>query len=364
MHAELPMDLYLPPGTEVDRYVIQQLVGEGGTAVVYRIHHPVLDAQYALKLLHRHTPSLKRRLLEEAKMQSRLHHPNIVQVLDVIEVDGQLGMVMEYVDGPSLECVLEHRRLELVEVDRLVEQIFTGVARAHRLGVVHRDLKPANILLAPEGGRLVAKVCDFGLAKSLRSGRDSATQSGCTMGTPLYMSPEQVRDAKRVDERSDVFTLGAIVYEMLSGVHPFRGGTDALSTLQTVANAHYVPLEDVVPHLPTRMLRAVSSALQVDPDERCSSVEQLRAIWLGDSQQFAFGWEEDLVRIAEELSPSRRDGFGGTPSTVSPSAAQHASSVAESPLGPSAGALYAAAFAGGLVPVTLALALLTWWSWV
>lgn len=305
MHAA-NLDALVRPGTRIDRYVVDQRLGEGGTAVVLLVRHHTLGTPYALKLLHRRTRNLRERLIAEARLQSRLQHPHIVQVLDVIEYDGQPALVMELVEGPSLERLLGHRRLELAQVDRLADQILDGVAHAHAAGVIHRDLKPANVLLMVRGGTLVAKVCDFGIAKSMAEGDTSLSNTGCSLGTPRYMSPEQIRDAKNVDARTDVFALGTMLYEMVAGVHPFES-RDAWTTMQRVAEADYAPLDQHVPHLPKRMRRAIEGALRADPDERIPDVAGLHAIWRGDSQAFVIGWADGLIGDAERLAPVRMD---------------------------------------------------------
>lgn len=317
MHA-LHLDSMLRPGARIDRYVVEQVLGEGGTAVVVLVHHHRLGTPYALKLLHRRTPNLQERLVAEARMQSRLQHPHIVQVIDVIEHDGQQGIVMELVEGPSLERLLDHRRLELAQVDRLVDQILDGVAHAHSAGVIHRDLKPANVLLAPRAGTLVAKVCDFGIAKSTDGPALSSTRTGSALGTPRYMSPEQIRDAKHVDERTDVFALGTMLYEMVAGVHPFAETRDMWSTMKRVADASYPPLDQHAPHLPDRMRRAIEGALQAQPDDRIPSVAALHATWRGDSQAFVLGWADELLTDAERLKPIRRDMESSDAPTIYP----------------------------------------------
>lgn len=305
MHALPELDNCLRPGAEIDRYVVEQVLGEGGTSVVYLVRHRRLGTHYALKLLHQRSHSLVERLLREATLQSRLQHPHIVHVLDVVEHNTQPGLLMEFIDGPSLEQLLAHRRLDLAQVDRLAEHMLAGVEHAHREGIVHRDLKPANVLLSPRGGQLVAKVCDFGIAKTLDPGGTTTTRTGCKLGTPQYMSPEQLRDAKRVDQRTDVYALGTMLYEMVAGVHPFAGERDAWVTLQRIAAGHYNLLEEVAPHAPERMHLAVKLALKPNPEDRVGTVSELRALWSGDSQRFVLGWEDDLLATAEELSPKR-----------------------------------------------------------
>ncbi|MCA9568497.1 MAG: serine/threonine protein kinase [Myxococcales bacterium] len=302
MHA---LHLLPQPGMTIDRFVVDRVLGEGGTSVVLEVHNARLGTSYALKLLHTRSMSLQERLLREARLQGTLQHPHVVQVLDIVEHQGQLGIVMERVDGPSLEEVLSQKHLRLAQVDRLAEQILAGVAFAHGAGIIHRDLKPANVLLSTRGGQLCAKVCDFGLAKHLDGDAISATRTGCTLGTPQYMSPEQIRDAKRVDARTDVFALGTMLYEMVTGVHPFAGEKDAWATLRRVSEGRHVPIRERMPHIPDRMARAITEALEPDPAQRTPSVATMLATWKAESQAFELGWEDDLLETAERIAAGR-----------------------------------------------------------
>ncbi|MBA2320108.1 MAG: serine/threonine protein kinase, partial [Deltaproteobacteria bacterium] len=208
----------LAPGTEIDRYVVEEVIGRGGMAVVYRVQHKKLGTSHALKVLLIPAPAIQERMLQEGRVQATLRHPNVVNVTDVIDVNGSYGLVMEFVDGPALDRHLwQQKHLSLEEAEIIGRGILAGVAAAHAQSMIHRDLKPANILLArSERGDLVPKVTDFGLAKILRGtslDTASATRTGHTMGTPQYMAPEQIRNAKTVDERADVFSIGALLYE-------------------------------------------------------------------------------------------------------------------------------------------------------
>src|SRR5262249_51361093 len=143
-------------------------IGEGGTATVYRVRHRVLGTWHALKVLHLSSERIRQRLMQEARVQAELRHPNVVGVTDVVEVDGEPGLVMELVPGVSLEILLGSSRLTLAQVDDLARGIFAGLAHAHAHGVIHRDLKPANVLLKPgRDGSVTPMVTDFGVAKVL-----------------------------------------------------------------------------------------------------------------------------------------------------------------------------------------------------
>lgn len=264
----------------VERYRVEGVIARGGMAVVYRVKHLQLGSTHALKLLHGLDPLVRDRLLREGRVQADMRHPNLVPVTDVVAVGGQPGLIMDFVRGPSLDVLLARRRLTLEQIDLLAQGILAGVAEAHRHGVFHRDLKPANILLEVGSDRLIPKVADFGLAKVLHGQDDLRTRSGVSLGTPAYMAPEQIRGARHVDQRADVWSLGAVFYEMISGVRPFDG-PDNLAIMQAVGLGRYRPLRDFVPGVPDRMERAVVGALHVEPGDRFADCGDFAVAWLG-----------------------------------------------------------------------------------
>ena len=235
----------------------------------------------ALKLLDNMSDVQVRRLMVEAGIQIDLRHRNVVEVYAVLSEGEHLGLVMEYVDGPTLTSVLQRRRLTFDELDSLAQGILRGVRAAHRRGSIHRDLKPSNILLQRTEKGLVPKVTDFGLAKVLvnRQRGRSITQSGQMMGSPPYMSPEQIRNSKKVDARADVFSLGVILYQMATGDRPFHR-EDIIELFACISSGTYAPAQDVVPELPLRMASAIDGALLVDIGARIQSVEEFLDIWL------------------------------------------------------------------------------------
>jgi len=274
----------LDTGTVVDRFTVQSVLGEGGMAVVYLCRHNQLGTMHALKVLTMSSRAIRERLVQEGQVQAMLRHRNIVAVTDIITLNGAPGLVMEYIEGPSLDELIEKTPLSFEQADVLAEGILAGVGHAHAQGLIHRDLKPANIMLALEGSSLVPKVTDFGLAKLLEAspGR-AATRTGSTMGTPHYMSPEQVSDSKNVDHRTDVFALGAILYELVCQQRAF-GGENLLQIFSAVAQAKFIPPRQLRPDLPDRMERAILGALEPDRDKRIQTVAELRAVWTGQAQ--------------------------------------------------------------------------------
>ncbi len=271
-------------GEVIDRYVVECLLGRGGMAVVYRVRHRQLGSLHALKVLTMPSAGIRARLLQEGRAQARLNHPNVVTVTDVVEVRGAPGLVMECIEGPSLRDLLLSGPLSTGQALDLGTDIIRGVAAAHRLGLVHRDIKPGNILLAVRPDGLVAKVGDFGLAKLLGGeGVDSAarTRSGVMLGTPAYMAPEQIEDSRSVDARCDVFAIGAVLYEMVTGERAFPGES-VIEIAYRICNGQLIPPSHVDPSLPEAMEAAILRALRREPSERTPDCAALLVDWAGD----------------------------------------------------------------------------------
>ena len=301
--------MQLTTGSVVDRYTVDGILGEGGMAVVYRVRHNQLGTHHALKVLTIASAQIAKRLVQEGRVQATLRHPNIVAVTDIVDLGGSPGLIMELVNGPSLDDFLVRESLSLEQVDALAAGILAGVASAHAQDLIHRDLKPANIMLSITPSGLVPKVTDFGLAKLLTGGGESSsTRTGSTMGTPHYMSPEQIRDSKNVGLPADVFSLGAILYEMVTQQRAFEG-EDLLAIFNAVANGEYTPVRELRPEIPDRMERAIVGALKVDLADRIASVAELQAIWAGgETAAFpapvAGPWDAAVMAKANQLSAS------------------------------------------------------------
>jgi tRNA A-37 threonylcarbamoyl transferase component Bud32 len=256
-------------------YEVQELIGSGGMSSVYRARHKGLDRLVALKVLRREQidPGLAlQRLMKEARVLSRLDHPNIVRSIDYGEAGELVYFVMELVDGRSCKQVLIDRGpFPLREVLLIGEKVALALGHAAAHGVIHRDVKPGNILLAKDGA---VKLTDFGLARATRD--RSLTQDGITVGTPQYMSPEQVRTPRRVDLRSDLYSLGATLYHLVTGHPPLRGETVG-EILHDVLYALPKPPEQLVPGLPPGLSRLLARLLAKDPRRRYPSAEELIA---------------------------------------------------------------------------------------
>jgi serine/threonine protein kinase len=273
----------LQPGHTIDRYKVESLLGSGGTAVVYKVKHRQLNTTHALKVLSITSSSIRERMIREGQVQATLRHLNVVAVTDVLDIDGAPGLLLEYIEGPSLEDALRRYRLSLDDAETLFLGILSGVRHAHQHGLVHRDLKPANVLLArtPEG--FVPKVTDFGLAKVLQGEGEATgqTRNGIAMGTPHYMAPEQIRDARNVDQRADVFSLGCLLYELCTGERTFPGD-NALAIYNAVCAGEFVPPRDIAPDLPDRFDVAIRGALLLDPSKRIPDCDTLLAVLKGE----------------------------------------------------------------------------------
>jgi serine/threonine-protein kinase len=263
----------LEPGERFDRYVVEELIGKGGMAAVYKVRHQHLGSLHAMKVLLISLPAVRQRLMQEGRVQAGLRHPNIVAVTDVLMVDRSPALVMEYVEGPSLEDLIEDDALSLDDALQLFEGVVLGVGAAHAAGVVHRDLKPGNVLLARTQHGLVPKVMDFGLVKALDQDKGT-TVTGAALGTPAYMAPEQIRDPSAVDQRADLWGLGCLLYELVTGARAFPD-EDAFDLYDAIRDGVYVDPREHVPDLPDRIHEVISELLKVDRDARIGSCEEL-----------------------------------------------------------------------------------------
>ncbi len=270
----------LVAGTAIERYVVEGLLGEGSTAEVYKLRDTRSGLAYALKVLTTDSTTIRRRMLQEGEIQFQLTHPNVVGVVEVLDIDGQAGLLMEFVRGPSLAQLLRRYRPTDEEAVSLFGGILSGVDAAHKIGLIHRDLKPENVLLANSPSGLLPKVTDFGIAKAPGEPDKRSTRPGIAMGTPSYMSPEQVRDASSADRRSDLFALGAILYELTTGRVAFDGDT-VFDIMRKVVDGVYRPPKDLRPDLDTRIASAINGCLRKDPESRLQDCNTVAAVLAG-----------------------------------------------------------------------------------
>ena len=261
----------------IGKYTIQGEIGKGGMGIVYRGLDPYIGRTVAIKtirldVLRREESKAEalKRFLREAQAAGNLSHPNIITIYDVGEHEGLIYIAMEFIKGQSLESLLQQGRVfTLEEVIRLFSQIASALDYAHQKGIVHRDIKPANILL---GEDLKVTLVDFGIARTSTS---TMTQAGILLGTPRYMSPEQIA-GKKVDSRSDIFALGAILYELLTRHNPFEG--ESITTvIYKIMHAELEPLNRFNNELPSGLEAVVRKALARDPDARYRTCGELHA---------------------------------------------------------------------------------------
>lgn len=262
----------LEPGAFVGTYTIERRLGSGGMGVVYLAHDRRLDRKIALKLLPPWvgaSESANRRFVQEAQAASRLDHPNIETIYEVGETaDGRLYIAMAHYEGETLQDRNVRGPLEIDAAIDIARQISSGLAAAHARGIVHRDIKPGNVMVTPEG---VAKIVDFGAAKMPNQ---DLTVHGVAHGTVAYMSPEQTH-GKAVDARTDIWSLGVVLYEMLAGQRPFRGGTQD-ATIFAIRNDVPEPLARLRPEMPESIALVVERCLAKNPSDRYQTADELR----------------------------------------------------------------------------------------
>jgi serine/threonine protein kinase len=269
-------------GDRVLDYVVDRELGEGGMGKVYLARHTVLDQQVALKVLDPEVsrkPDVRERFIQEANIQAKLRHPGIVQVLTATQAEsGTPVLVMEYVSGKSLAEVVEKRGpLPVDDALKVMERILSAVSYAHQQGVIHRDLKPSNVMVMASGE---TKVTDFGIAKVLGSAR--LTRTGTAMGSAHYMSPEQIRRPETVDARSDIYSLGCMFYEILTGRPPFANkeepGADSDFEIKTAHVNEIAPEPSRLnKNIPAWLDAFIMQSLEKDASRRQSSCEEMLA---------------------------------------------------------------------------------------
>src|SRR6184192_459981 len=306
----------LGAGTVLDRYEIRSQIGEGGMGEVYLAEDTRLNRNVALKVLPADVAANQdrmRRFTQEAKAAAALNHPNIAHVYEIDEVEGQHFIAMEFIDGQTLRQLIHDGATDLPKLLRYLQHTAEGLAKAHSAGIVHRDLKPDNIMITREGH---AKILDFGLAKliepQLFSGGDSSevatamlpqhSTPGTVMGTVGYMSPEQAQGkTKEIDQRSDIFSFGCMLYEAVTKQKAFTG-KDAIDTLNKIIREPVAPITDFRPDAPDHLQRIVRRCLAKDPEDRYQTIKD----------------------VAIELRELRRElpGSAGIDTTVPPTSAK------------------------------------------
>ncbi len=257
------------------RYKILGELGRGAMGAVYRAVDPLIEREVAIKTLLPNLPpevmdEVRERFIREARSAGRLNHPNIVTIFDVGEHNGTAYMAMELLDGKSLQQILREQRLPFDTTADLVAQVADALDAAYGYKIVHRDVKPANVMVGPSGR---AKLTDFGVARMESS---SMTQTGAALGSPKYMSPEQVLGLP-IDPRSDIFSLGVMLYEMLAGRTPFERPTDTtvFSLMNRIAGEPHPPLREVDAKIPAAFVPIVNRALAKKPEQRYARASEM-----------------------------------------------------------------------------------------
>jgi eukaryotic-like serine/threonine-protein kinase len=262
------------PGEMAGDYLVLERIGQGGMGAVYQVRHSISDRVEAMKVLLpdlREAEGLEERFLREIKLQASLSHPNIAQLHTAFRFRNQLLMVMEFIEGESLRTVITTRGATVMESVGVMQSVLKALAYAHGRGVVHRDIKPGNIMIARDGQ---VKLLDFGLASaaaSVRAGQQ-LTRSGMVMGSMPYMSPEQVKSLP-ADVRSDIYSLGVTLYQMVTGAMPIPGDTD-----YELMNGHlnHVPAAPALlnSNVPVNVSAAILKSLEKDPARRFQTAEE------------------------------------------------------------------------------------------
>ena len=299
-------------GTTLLHYVVIEKLGEGGMGLVYKARDTHLDRLVALKVLPAGMMAdsrRKRRFVQEARAASALNHPNIITIHDVANDRGIDLIVMEFVAGRTLDKLIRRGGLQPKEVLTYAIQVADAMAQAHSAGILHRDLKPSNIMVTKND---LVKVLDFGLAKLTRraTGAESSTTKtmgtertgtldGMIAGTPAYMSPEQAK-GRGVDARSDIFSFGAVLYEMITGTQPFRGD-DPLSILSSVIRDEPEKITALAPLAPIELERVIVRALHKDPESRWQSMADLKFALTNITTPSTFGGRRQALEMASIL---------------------------------------------------------------
>ena len=314
-------------GESLKQYSIESLLGRGGMGAVYRARDTRLNRAVAIKVLSADVtadPDRRRRFMREAQAAAAVTHPAIAQIYDVDEQDGVIFIAMELVEGKTARQLVAGRELDLLGALDVATQVAEGLGKAHEAGIVHRDVKSDNVMVTPEGH---AKLLDFGLAKlvepEVADGADAAdtptvgvstaqTQAGMVLGTIAYMSPEQAR-GRAVDHRSDIFSLGVMIYELATGQMPFAGASP-LDTMHAIAFEESRPVTEIKPGLPPDLQRIISRCLRKRPQDRYQSTRELA----DDLKRLRADTESGKTRalplsqkVADWMSPLRHVRLGG-----------------------------------------------------
>ncbi len=308
-------------GQPIGNYVVKSILGSGGMGSVYLAEHPAIGRRVAIKVLAAHLSTharLSECFLSEARALALIEHPNVIEIYDFGTLpDGRLFYVMELLKGLELGKVMNQRgRLSPADVLPYLKQICHGLQATHEKGIIHRDLKPENIFVLDRES-MVVKLLDFGIAKLQQVGMGGAgggggislTQTGMVMGTPLYIAPEQASgEVQKIGPQTDLYSLGVIIYWMLSGKPPFFDETPALLLAKHISSE--VPLiRSVFPSVPQGVAEVVESCLEKKPGDRPSSARELVLAFIGAVKEAEAEEEDDQIPTPDEVeSPTEING--------------------------------------------------------
>ncbi|BCS31104.1 hypothetical protein TBR22_A03040 [Luteitalea sp. TBR-22] len=296
------------PG-QIGPYHVRDRLGHGGMGVVYLGYDPMLDRPVAIKVLKVPDEETRRRFLREARLAAKVHHPHIVSIYAVGEHEGNPYLAMEFIAGRTLSQII--RSGEAIPLARKVHwlsELCAGLGHAHESGIVHRDVKPSNLLIAQSSGTL--RLLDFGIAHGNEA--SGMTMAGMIVGTPQYMSPEQIT-GQPVDPRSDIFSVGAVAYELLTGRQAF-GGDNLYHVSRQIVGEQPRPIETFVPDVPHALVKTIARCLQKDPSARADSAKVLEREFLGIARRLdpehtliVLPAEPTVVTPARDVTTSRRE---------------------------------------------------------
>jgi serine/threonine protein kinase len=320
------------PLPDISHYRIVSKIGAGGMGEVYLAKDTKLDRRVALKILPEEfaqDAERMRRFVQEAKSASALNHPNIIIIYEVGDTDGAHFIATEYVEGETLSRRLRGEPMSLRSALEIATQIASALQAAHNAGIVHRDIKPDNVMIRPDG---FVKLLDFGIAKLTEKTREpideeaataisAGTSPGMIVGTAGYMSPEQAR-GKQVDARTDIFSFGVVLYEMLTKRHPFEG-ENAMDVIGSILHKEPAPIRQLLPEIPQDLERLINKTLRKDREERYQTAKDL-LIDLRDAKQ-----ELEVQSRLERTSPPNREEPNTQIITATTPDAPHATSSAE-----------------------------------